>query len=183
MHDLSINDACDSDVVLQPFSATLFTTTTGVVAVETAAAAACAGGDSVEEDDGEEKLSMRESTRQALAQMRVRTRRAAGAPCKWPSFFRCLRQDMMQRVKTPSAGTCWGTRVSWLLGSSRYRALESSIMHLKGLRPSYSIIHRVWHAISHILITMGFLWCCVLYSGDTADWSTQGTGARPSSPK
>lgn len=62
MHDLSINDACDSDVVLQPFSATLFTTTTGVVAVETTAAAACAGGDSVEEDDGEEKLSMREST-------------------------------------------------------------------------------------------------------------------------
>ena len=121
--------------------------------------------------------------RQALAQMRVRTRRAAGAPCKWLSFFRCLRQDMMQRVKTPSAGTCWGTRVSWLLGSSRYRALESSIMHLKGLCPSYSIIHRVWHAISHILITMGFLCCCVLYSGDTADWSTQGTGARPSSPK
>ena len=55
------DDACDSDVVLQPFSATLFTTTTGVVAVESAAAA-CAGGDSVEEDDGEEKLSMREST-------------------------------------------------------------------------------------------------------------------------
>jgi hypothetical protein len=112
----------------------------------------------------------------------ARARRAAGAPCRWLSFFRCLRQDMVHKVKTPSAGSYWGTRVSWLLGSSRYRALESSIIRVKGLlRPKPQYSSSVACHFSY-LISMGFslLWgCTVQYSGDTADWSPQGTGAIP----